>query len=87
MISQITEVHLFIKIQPNISEQEKKRQSLNDFLNAETKLKFLRQPYIKQIIIFMEKDRFKEKLDLKFFFFSLFNPVFEKNAINLNFHD
>ena len=31
--------HLFIKIQPYMSEQEKKRQRIYDLLNAETKPK------------------------------------------------
>ena len=31
--------HFFIKIQPNMSEQEKKRQKIYDLLNAETKPK------------------------------------------------
>ena len=35
-----------IKIQPNMSEQEKKQQRIYDF-NAETKLKFLCQMYTK----------------------------------------
>ena len=39
---------LEINIQFNMSEQEKKRQRIYDFLNAETKQKFLCLPYIKQ---------------------------------------
>ena len=38
MISSIIQT-LFIKIQPNMSEQEKKRQRIYYFLNAETKPK------------------------------------------------
>ena len=37
-----------IKIQPYVSEQEKKRQRIYDLLNAETQPKFLCQPYTKQ---------------------------------------
>ena len=33
--------HLFIKIQPNMSDQEKKPQKIYDLLNANTKPKFL----------------------------------------------
>ena len=40
--------HFSIKIQPNMSEQEKKRQRIYDLLNAETKPKFLCLPYTKQ---------------------------------------
>ena len=35
----------FIKIQTNISDQEKKWQRIYDLLNAETKLKFLYPQY------------------------------------------
>ena len=38
----------FIEIQPNLDEQEKKRQRIYDLLNAETKLTFLCLPYTKQ---------------------------------------
>ena len=38
MLSSIIQA-LFIKIQPNMSEQEKKRQRIYDLLNAETKFK------------------------------------------------
>ena len=41
MISSIIQA-LFIKIQPNMSEQEEKRQKIYDLLNAET------MPYTKQ---------------------------------------
>ena len=41
MISSIIQVLFKIKIQPNISDQEKKRQWIYDLLNAESKLKFL----------------------------------------------
>ena len=30
-------MHFFIKIQPNMSEQQKQRQRIYDFLNVETK--------------------------------------------------
>ena len=53
--------HFFIKIQPNMSEQEKKQQRIYDLLNAETKPKFLYQSYTKQRKIFSEKELFKEK--------------------------
>ena len=36
-----------IKIQPNMSEQEKKQQRNYELLNADTKPKFLRLPYVK----------------------------------------
>ena len=49
MISSIIQAFFFfIKIQPNISEQEKKQQIIYDLLNAETKPKFLCLPYTKQ---------------------------------------
>ena len=52
-----------IKIQPNISEQEKKRQRIYDLLNAETTPKFLCLLYTKQrkTFFFTEKELFKEK--------------------------
>ena len=40
MTSSIIQVFLKIKIQPNMSEQEKKRQRIYDLLNAETKPKY-----------------------------------------------
>ena len=50
-----------IKIQPNMSEQEKKRQRIYDLLHAETKPKFLCLPYTKQRKKIPEKGLFKEK--------------------------
>ena len=47
----------FIKIQPNMSHQEKKRQRIYDLLNAETQPKFLRLPYTKQRKNFTEKSK------------------------------
>ena len=47
-----------IKIQPNMSEQEKKRQRVYDLLNAETKPKFLCLPYTKQRKLFNRKRAF-----------------------------
>ena len=49
MISSIIQA-LFIKIQPNRNEQEKKRQRIYNLLNAEIKPKFLLLPYTKQRI-------------------------------------
>ena len=40
--------HFLIKIQPNMSEQEKKRQRIYDFLYVKTKPKFLCPPHTKQ---------------------------------------
>ena len=48
MIYSIIQAVFIIKIQSNIRDQEKKRQRIYDSLNAETKPKFLRQPYSKQ---------------------------------------
>ena len=48
MISSIIKTLFQIKIQPNIKEQEKKRQSIYDLLNAEPKPKFLCLPFTKQ---------------------------------------
>ena len=48
MIKSIIQVLILIKVQPNMSEQYKKRQRLNDLLNAETKPNFLCLPYKKQ---------------------------------------
>ena len=39
MISSIIQARFLIKIQPNMSEQEKKQQRLYDLLNTETKPK------------------------------------------------
>ena len=41
MISFIIQAHFKIKIQSNMSEQEKKRQRIYDLLNAVTKPEFL----------------------------------------------
>ena len=49
MISSIIQaLFLLIKNQPNMSEQEKKRQRIYDLLNAETRPQFLCLPYTKQ---------------------------------------
>ena len=47
-----------IKIPPNMSEQEKKRQRNDDLLNAKTKPKFLYPPYTKQRNFFYRKKAF-----------------------------
>ena len=53
---------LKIKIQPNLSEQEKKRQRIYDLLNAEiSKSIFLCLPNTKKIIFSQKKELFKEK--------------------------
>ena len=52
MISSIIETPFLIKIQPSMSEQEKKRQRIYDLLNAETKPNFLCLPYTKKRIFF-----------------------------------
>ena len=46
---------LFIKIQPNMSEREKKWERIYDLLNAETKPKFLCLSYAKQRKNFLGK--------------------------------
>ena len=43
MISSIIHKHIFVKIQPNMSEQEKKQGSIYDLLNNKTKTKKLFQ--------------------------------------------
>ena len=58
MISSIIQVIFFVKIQLNMSEQEKKGQKIYDLLNAKTKPKFLCQPYIKHRKIFYKKRAF-----------------------------
>ena len=40
--------HFKIKIHPNMSEQEKKSQKINDLLNAKTKPRFLCLAYTRQ---------------------------------------
>ena len=57
MISSIIQTLRKIEIQPNMSEQEKKRQKIYDLLYAETKTKFLGQ----RTFFFTEKELFKEK--------------------------
>ena len=47
MINSIIQALFKIKIQPNISEQEKKRQRILDLLNTETKPNFLCLPCTK----------------------------------------
>ena len=55
-----------IKIQPNMSEQEKKRQRTYGLLNAKTKPKLLCLAYTKQRKkIFTEKKLFKENGEWK----------------------
>ena len=44
-----------------MSELEKKRESIYDLLNAETKLKFICLPYIKQRNIFLHTKKFFEE--------------------------
>ena len=44
-----------------MSEQEKKGQSIYDLLNAETKPKFLCQPYTKQRKLFYKKSFIRER--------------------------
>ena len=62
MISSIIQVLFFIiKIQPNMSEQEKKRQRIYDLFNAETKPKFFDLPYTKQRNFFPENEPFNLK--------------------------
>ena len=60
MISSIRALS-FIKIQPNMSEQEKKRQRIYDLLNAETKSKFLCLLYTKQKKKIIDKRALKGK--------------------------
>ena len=65
MISSIIQAHLF-KIQPNGSEQEKKRHRIYYLLNAETKPKFLCLTYTNQrniYFFFTEKELFKENAE------------------------
>ena len=54
MMSSIFQELFKIKIQPNMNEQEKKRQRIYDLLNAETKPKILCLPYSKQRTFFTE---------------------------------
>ena len=65
MISFIIQALFFIiNIQPNMSEQEKKRQGIYDLLNAETEPKFLCLPYTMQrktFFFFRGKELFKKK--------------------------
>ena len=53
-------MQLFNKIQPNMSEQEEKRQRIYDWLNAETKPNFLCLLYTKQrkFFFFLQKNAF-----------------------------
>ena len=57
MFSCIIQV-LYIKIQPYMREQKKKRQGIYDLINAKTKQKFLCLPYSKRRKIFTEKKLF-----------------------------
>ena len=50
-----------IKFQPNMNEQEKKRQGIYDLLNAKTKTNLLCLPYKKRRKIFCRKVDFKGK--------------------------
>ena len=55
-------IFLKIEIQPNMNEQEMKRHRIYDFLNAETKPKFLCRPYTKQRkTFFLQKKTFLRK--------------------------
>ena len=65
MISSIIQALFKIKIQTNMSEQEKKRQRLCYLLYAETKPKFLCLSYTKQRKKITEKEIFKEKGEWK----------------------
>ena len=47
-----------MKIQPKMSEQEKKQQRIYDLLNVKTKPKSIYLPYIKQRIYFLQKRTF-----------------------------
>ena len=61
MMSPIIQALFEIKIQPIISEQEKKQQKIYDLLNTETKPKFLCQLYTRKRIFFLtKKELFKE---------------------------
>ena len=55
MISSIIQALFFIKIQPNMNEQEKKQQRIYDLFNTKTKPKFLLLPWTKQKKIFLQK--------------------------------
>ena len=58
MISSIIQApFFFIKIQPNMKEQEKKWQRIYDLLNTKTKSKFLCLLYTKQRKIFYRKGK------------------------------
>ena len=48
--------HFFIKIRPNMSEQEKKRLGIYDLLNAKTKPKFHWLLYTRQRKFFTKKE-------------------------------
>ena len=56
MISSIIQAPLKNNIQPNISEQEKKRKRIYDLLNAKVSLST-----VYKVNIFQEKEIFKEK--------------------------
>ena len=60
MISSIIQPLFFIKVQPNMNEQEKK-QRVYDLLNVKTKPKCLYLSYIKKRKKITEKEIFKEK--------------------------
>ena len=66
MISSIIQPLFKIKIQPNMSGQEKKGQRIYDLLNAETKPKFLCLLYTKQTKTFYSK---------RIFLILLLNPI------------
>ena len=61
MISSMIQALFYIKIQPNMNEQEKKRQRIYDLLDAETKSKFLCLSNTKERKKFTGKVLFKEK--------------------------
>ena len=61
MISSNIQAILKIKILPNMSEKEKKRQRIYDLLNAETKPKIFCLSYTMQRKSFTEKEFFLRK--------------------------
>ena len=87
MISSIIQALFKIKIPPNMSEQEKKRQRIYDLLNAESNPKFLCLPYTNQRKgFFSQKKRLLRKMGSgglnqkrKEGFLTLFATVFNKD--------
>ena len=70
MISSIIQEHFKIKIQPNVRDQEKKRQSINDLHNAVTKPKIFRNKWRyfvyriqnKEIIFLQKKSSLRKRV-------------------------